>query len=111
VALITSVPDIGLLGQRDKGFLDQISAKYPDLKLVTYKGVTDGNATPAWDVTKGLINSNPKLRGVFASSPTIALGAGQAIADKNFVDKVVLVGFDSEKQFLNFVKQPTLSNS
>lgn len=59
VALITPTSDIGLLAQRDKGFLEQLSTKYPDLKLVTYKGVTDGYATPAWDIMTGLITTNP----------------------------------------------------
>src|SRR6266850_6543643 len=44
VALITSIPGVGSLDQRAKGFKEEIAAKYPGLKLVADK-VADGMAT------------------------------------------------------------------
>jgi hypothetical protein len=43
VALITSIPGVGSLDQRGKGFKEEIAAKYPGLKLVADK-VADGPA-------------------------------------------------------------------
>jgi ribose transport system substrate-binding protein len=43
VALITSLPGVGSLDQRGKGFKQEIAAKYPGLKLVADK-VADGMA-------------------------------------------------------------------
>ena len=45
VALINSLPGVGSLTARDKGFTEQIAAKYPDLKLVATK-VADGRPPP-----------------------------------------------------------------
>src|SRR5215471_17893186 len=95
VALITSIPGVGSLDQRAKGFKEEIAAKYPGLKLVADK-VADGMATTALNIMTDLITANPNLRGVFASNLTMAQGAGQAIAENKASDKIMLIGFDSD---------------
>jgi len=110
IGMLIPVPTAGSLGQRVKGFQDEISAKYPDLKLA-FKEVSDGHATPAWNAMSDLIATKPKLRGVFAPSLTVAQGAAQAIVDNNAFEKIILVGFDSEDKPVKLVKQKSLSNS
>ena len=60
VALITSLPNVGSLDQRAKGFTEQLAAKYPGLKLVADK-VADGQATTGLNITTDLITANPNL--------------------------------------------------
>jgi ribose transport system substrate-binding protein len=95
VALITSIPGVGSLDQRGKGFKEEIAAKYPGLKLVADK-VADGMPTTGLNIMTDLITANPDLRGVFASNLTMAQGAGQAIAENKVNDKIMLIGFDSD---------------
>src|SRR6201981_3127064 len=95
VALITSIPGVGSLDQRGKGFKEEIAAKYPDLKLVADK-VADGMPTTGLNIMTDLITAVPDLRGVFASNLTMAQGAGQAIAENKASDKIMLIGFDSD---------------
>jgi ribose transport system substrate-binding protein len=95
VALITSIPGVGSLDQRAKGFKEGIAAKYPNLKLVADK-VADGMPTTGLNIMTDLITANPDLRGVFASNLTMAQGAGQAIAENKVSDKIMLIGFDSD---------------
>ena len=95
VALITSIPGVGSLDQRAKGFKEQLAAKYPGLKLVADK-VADGMPTTGLNIMTDLITANPDLRGVFASNLTMAQGTGQAIAENKVSDKIMLVGFDSD---------------
>ena len=95
VALITSIPGVGSLDQRAKGFKEEIAAKYPGLKLVADK-VADGMPTTGLNIMTDLITANPDLRGVFASNLTMAQGAGQAIAENKVSDKIMLIGFDSD---------------
>ena len=49
VALITSLPGVGSLDQRAKGFKEELAAKYPGLKLVADK-VADGQATTGLNI-------------------------------------------------------------
>jgi ribose transport system substrate-binding protein len=102
VALITSLPGVGSLGQRAQGFKEQIAAKYPGLKLVADK-VADGQATTGLNIMTDLITANPNLRGVFASNLIMAQGAGQAIAENKAQDKIKLIGFDSDDKLVKFL--------
>ncbi|WP_407154823.1 ABC transporter substrate-binding protein [Bradyrhizobium sp. STM 3557] len=108
VALITSLPGVGSLDQRAKGFKEEIAVKYPGLKLVADK-VADGKATTGLNIMTDLITANPDLRGVFASNLIMAQGAGQAIAENNKADTIKLVGFDSDDKLIGFLKDGTIA--
>jgi len=108
VALINSLPGVGSLTARDKGFTDEIAAKYPDLKLVATK-VADGQATTGLNITTDLLTANPNLVGIFADNLIMAQGAGQAIAENKAADKVALVGFDSDDKTLGFLDDGTIA--
>ena len=107
VALITSLPGVGSLDQRAKGFKEQLAAKYPDLKLVADK-TADGMATTGLNIMTDLLTANPDLVGVFASNLIMAQGAGQAIAENKVADKVALVGFDSDDKTLGYLDDGTI---
>ena len=108
VALITSIPGVGSLDQRAKGFKEELKAKYPGLKLVADK-VADGMATTALNIMTDLITANPNLRGVFASNLIMAQGAGQAIAENKVADKIKLIGFDSDDKLIGFLTDGTIA--
>jgi ribose transport system substrate-binding protein len=108
VALITAIAGVGSLDERAQGFKEQISAKYPGLKLVADK-IADGLATTGLDIMTDLITANPNLRGVFASNINMSQGAGQAIAENKVADKTKLVGFDSDDKLIKLLKDGTIA--
>jgi len=108
VALINSLPGVGSLTARDKGFTEELAAKYPDLKLVATK-VADGQATTGLNITTDLLTANPNLVGIFADNLIMAQGAGQAIAENKAADKVALVGFDSDEKLIKFLNDGVIS--
>ena len=110
VALITSLPGVGSLDARAKGFKEELAAKYPGLKLVADK-VADGKATTGLNIMTDLITANPNLRGVFASNLIMAQGAGQAIAENKKADTIKLIGFDSDDKLVGFLKDGTISRA
>lgn len=103
VALITSLPGVGSLDQRAKGFKEQLAAKYPGLKLIADK-VADGQATTALNIATDLLTAYPKLKGIFASNLIMAQGAGQAIAENKAQNQVALIGFDNDDKLVSFLK-------
>src|SRR5271168_2961720 len=107
VALITAIPGVGSLDERAKGFKEEISSKYPGLKLVADK-VADGQATTGLNIMTDLITANPNLRGVFASNLIMAQGAGQAIAENKKADTIKIIGFDSDDKLIGFLKDGTI---
>jgi ribose transport system substrate-binding protein len=108
VALITSLPGVGSLDARAKGFKEELAAKYPGLHLVADK-VADGQATTGLNITTDLITANPNLRGIFASNLIMAQGAGQAVAENKLGGKLLLVGFDSDDKLIKFLKDGVIS--
>lgn len=108
IALITSLPGVGSLDARAKGFKERIAEAYPDLELVADK-VADGQATTGLNITTDLLTAYPDLVGIFASNLIMAQGAGQAIAENNAAETVALVGFDSDDKTLGFLEDGTIA--
>jgi ribose transport system substrate-binding protein len=106
VAQITSLPGVGSLEGRRKGFLEEL-AKYPGLKVVADK-YADGMATTALNIMTDLITANPNLRGVFANNLIMAQGAGQAIAENKKADTIKMVGFDGDDKTIGMLKDGTI---
>jgi ribose transport system substrate-binding protein len=107
VALITPLPKVSSFDERVRGFKEQIAAKYGALALVAEKLVDDQTVT-AFKTMTDLINTQPELRGVFASTPLIAQEAGRALAENNLTnktgDKINLVGFEWDENLLKFLQ-------
>jgi ribose transport system substrate-binding protein len=108
VALITSLPGVGSLDARNKGFKEEIAAKAPGLKLVADK-VSDGQATTGLNIMTDLITANPNLRGVFADNLIQCEGAGQAIAENKKGDTIKLVCFDADDKTIGFLKDGSVA--
>jgi ribose transport system substrate-binding protein len=108
VALITHLPGVGSLDSRNKGYKEELAAKYPGLKLVADK-VSDGNATTGLNITTDLITAYPNLRGIFADNLIQCQGAGQAIAENKKGDTIKLVCFDADDKLIGFLKDGTVA--
>jgi ribose transport system substrate-binding protein len=108
VALINFLPGVGSLQARDKGFKEQLAAKYPGLKLVAEK-VADGQAVTGLNIMTDLITAYPDLRGVFSDALFIGQGAGQAIAENKAGDRIKFVTFDSDNKLIGFLKDGAIT--
>ncbi len=108
VALITHLPGVGSLEARNKGYKEELTAKYPGLKLVADK-VSDGNATTGLNIMTDLITANPNLRGVFADNLIQCQGASQAIAENKKGDTIKLVCFDADDKLIGYLKDGTIA--
>jgi ribose transport system substrate-binding protein len=88
---------------RRDGFLNQIKAKYPNIKIVDvqYGG---GDQLKSAEITKTLIQAHPALKAIFASNEGSAIGAVNGIKEAGKVGKIVLVGFDSGKAQLDAIR-------
>ena len=103
VALITALPGVGSLDQREQGFKRAL-ARHPGLKLVASR-IADGQPTTGLNIMTDLLTANPHLAGVFASNLPMIQGAAQALAEANRAGQVALVGYDSDKTLVDFLNQ------
>ena len=107
VALIVSLPGVGSLDQRTKGFKQELAAKYPGLKIIAVR-IADGQITTGLNIANDLLTAHPNLAGIFASNLTMSEGAAQAVAEIK-PPKLSLVAFDSDPKLVNFMKAGTIA--
>jgi len=96
-------------GRRD-GFVNQIKAKYPKIKIVDiqYGG---GDHLKSTEITKALLQAHPQLKGIFASNEGGAIGAVNGVKEANKVGKVVLIGFDSGKAQIDAIRSGLMTGA
>ena len=88
---------------RSDGYKSVIS-QYPDLKKV-------GEEIANWDRQEGqekmesLLSKNPDIDGVIAGNDEMALGAINALKEKDKLDQVKVLGFDGNQDAANAVKK------
>ena len=80
---------------RRDGFVNQMKAKHPDVKIVDiqYGG---GDHLKSAEIAKTMIQAHPNLKGIFGANEGSAEGA--AIGVKESGKKLVLIGYDSGKE-------------
>ena len=80
---------------RRDGFLNQVKAKYPKIKVVSVQ-YGAGDHLKSTEVAKAVLQANPNLKGYFGANEGAAIGVLNAA--KEMKRKVVIIGYDSGKQ-------------
>lgn len=92
---------------RRDGFVNQVKAKYPKMKVVDVQIGTD--QLKANDLFKTLVKAHPKLKAIFATAEAQSIGAG--MAKKETKSNVILIGYDSGKGQKDMIKDGTIAGS
>jgi len=80
---------------RRDGFLNQMKAKHPGIKIVSVQ-YGAGDHLKSAEIAKAMIEANPNIKGIFGANEGSAEGA--AIGVRESGKKLVLIGFDSGKE-------------
>ena len=88
---------------RVKGFTDEITAKYPNIKIVAtqYGG---GDQLKSTDIAKAVLQARPNLKGYFGANEGSIIGVLNAVKESKKEGKVVVIGYDSGKQQLDAIR-------
>ncbi|HKP10836.1 MAG TPA: substrate-binding domain-containing protein [Blastocatellia bacterium] len=88
--------------ERERGFLDEMKAKYPGVTVLPsdqYAGATRDTAKTA---SENLLNRfGDDLQGIFTPNESSTAGMLLALQDINKAGKIMFVGFDSSETFVN----------
>jgi len=80
---------------RRDGFLEQMKAKYPKVKVVSVQ-YGQGDQLKSTEIAKTVLQANPNLKGYFGANEGSIIGVLNAAKEMN--RKVVIIGYDSGKQ-------------
>lgn len=88
---------------RRDGFLAQIKAKHPKIKVVDvqYGG---GDQLKSTEVTKSLLTAHPHLKGIFGANEGSAIGVINGVREMKMTGKVVIIGYDSGQKQIDAIK-------
>jgi ribose transport system substrate-binding protein len=95
VAVIEGIPGHETGDSRLRGFRDAV-ARHPGIQIVSSQ-TANWERDQAFNVMQNILQSHPELQAVFAANDVMALGAVEAIAAAGKTGKVVVVGFDAQK--------------
>lgn len=109
VAVVAVAPGSASTMDRERGFQDTLSHRYPDLRVVAlHYGMSDRARSLA--VTEDILSAHPGLDGIFASNESSAVGAAQALKSRGLAGKVKLVGFDSSSSLVADLKSGVIDS-
>jgi ribose transport system substrate-binding protein len=88
---------------RRDGFINQMKAKYPNIKIVDlqYGG---GDQLKSTDIAKAVMQANPNLKGYFGANEGSIIGVLNAAKELNRVGKMTIIGYDSGQQQIDAIK-------
>jgi len=93
---------------RRDGFLNQIKAKYPKIKVVDVQ--YGGDQLKSAEIAKALVQANPKLKGIFGTNEPGAIGAGKGIKEAKKTG-LIIIGFDSGKAQKDMINDGTIAGA
>lgn len=103
-AAVVTVPSQNNLALRTQGFIDTITAEYPNL-VTGNQFIVDNQNTSEQAATglAALLQAEPDIKGVFSSNAQAAIGAAQALREAGLSDQVAHIGFDFDEGTLDLI--------
>jgi ribose transport system substrate-binding protein len=106
VAILEGIPGHETGDSRLRGFHEAIK-KEPGLKVVASQ-TANWERDQGFNVFQNILQSHPAVRGLFACSDLMALGAVEAIAAAKKTGKIAVIGFDAFDEARDAVRRGTM---
>jgi ribose transport system substrate-binding protein len=89
-------------------FVNRIKEKYPKINIVSIQ-YGAGDHLKSTEITKSILQANPKLKGIFGANEGSAVGVVNGAREMN--RKIVIVGYDSGKQQKQAIMDGTMAGA
>lgn len=86
---------------RRDGFVDEMKAKYPKIKIVDIQ-YGAGDQLKSTEITKALLTAHPKLKGIFGANEGSVIGVIHGVTEMKR-NNVKIIGYDSGKEQKNAI--------
>jgi ribose transport system substrate-binding protein len=97
--------------ERRDGFVDQIKAKYPNIKIVDIQ-YGDGDHLKSADIAKAMIAAHPNLKGLYGTNEGSAIGIVNAVGELGLAKgKITVIGFDSGQAQLDAIQSGVMAGA
>lgn len=97
--------------ERRDGFVDQMKAKYPDIKIVDIQ-YGDGDHLKSADIAKAMIAAHPNLKGLYGTNEGSAIGIVDAVGELGLkAGELTVIGFDSGQAQIDAITSGMMSGA
>ncbi|GAB3127224.1 ABC transporter substrate-binding protein [Glaciibacter psychrotolerans] len=97
--------------ERRDGFVDQMKASYPDIKIVDIQ-YGDGDHLKSADIAKAMLAAHPNLKGIYGTNEGSAIGVVNAVGELGLkAGAVTIVGFDSGQAQIDAINNGTMAGA
>jgi len=93
---------------REKGFLDTIKSKYPDIDILSDNQYAGAGTETAYRATENLLNRFSEVDAIFTPNESSTFGCLRALKDRGLTGKIIFVGFDSSEQLVEALRKGEL---
>lgn len=107
VAVIT-LPNQQNHMDRSRGFQETVERQYPNIEVVAVKD-GKGDELVSGNLVTEILQKHPDLKGVFVTEANGGVGVAKVTKTLKIDKQVKIVGFDTDKQTLDMVKEGTIS--
>jgi ribose transport system substrate-binding protein len=95
---------------RRDGFVAQVKAKYPNIKIVDIQ-YGAGDHLKSTDIAKAMIQAHPNLKGMFGANEGSIFGVIAGVKELKKVGKIVVIGYDSGKFQTDAIREGLVNGS
>jgi len=93
---------------RRDGFMNRMKSAYPKIKIVSVQ-YGEGDQLKSTEITKSILQANPKLKGIFGANEGSAIGVLNGA--KEMKRNIVIIGYDSGKQQKDAVRSGAMAGA
>ena len=102
VGIISAIAGPQTIAQREQGFLDTLSEKYPDIELAGEILYCNNDSTKAMNQTYDLLTAYPDVKAIFTTNSIAVEGVAAAITDLGA--EVGVFGSDGSDAIVQYIK-------
>jgi ribose transport system substrate-binding protein len=91
--------------KRENGFLDTLTAEFPNISLLVQDQHTGATTESAFQLAENLLGRFPEVEGIFCPNESSTFGALRALQESGLAGTVKFVGFDSSPKLVQALQQ------
>ncbi len=91
--------------KRENGFLDTLTAEFPNVSLLVQDQHTGATTESAFQLAENLLGRFPEVDGIFCPNESSTFGALRALQESGLAGTVKFVGFDSSPKLVQALQQ------
>jgi ribose transport system substrate-binding protein len=91
--------------KRENGFLDTLTAEFPEVSLLVQDQHTGATTESAYQLAENLLGRFPEVDGIFCPNESSTFGALRALQESRLAGTVKFVGFDSSPKLVQALQQ------